>query len=209
MKYTSACSLVCVFFQLFLIFSFVLWMNVRANSETWPFVISCALSRTPEHDVYRHMWFAIWRSQFFGNYMYRSPRCHSHTCTCILVTLCKACPEESSSVLGIPSFHVFTMYVLCLLTTPTSHVSLLSLSLSGPEYQLYLSDVFAVVQGHHPHSSSHADHSRSSAATDFTLHALKSIPGCVGRLVKVVFKGQSADTCQMWVEQISHQMQSE
>ena len=85
---------------------------------------------------------------------------------------------------------------------------------------LYLSDIFSVTHGQpssHPppptrpqsSSSSHPKRNHApSQALDFTVFALKSLPGTVGHPVKVTFKGQSADTCQLWAEQIGHQMMS-
>lgn len=73
---------------------------------------------------------------------------------------------------------------------------------------LYLSDIFAVVS-ETPGKSKHSqDSSLDSHPTTFTLHALRSCAGSVGQLVKVVFKCSKSDTCQMWAQQIHHQMQN-
>ena len=58
-------------------------------------------------------------------------------------------------------------------------------------------------------SSSSLSSSSSSSDCYFTLHALKSRPGSVGQLVRVSFRCPTPDTAETWVEQITHQMQSE
>lgn len=83
---------------------------------------------------------------------------------------------------------------------------------------LYLSDVFAVVPGAllpPPRSRAPRRLSTSSIETccEFTIHALKSIPNSPGALMRVTFKSTNntsiSDACQVWTQQIKHQLQSE
>lgn len=83
---------------------------------------------------------------------------------------------------------------------------------------LYLSDVFAVVPGplFSPQQSRGPRRlSTSSIETccEFTIHALRSIPNSPGVLVRVTFKSNNntsvSDACQVWTQQIKHQLQSE
>lgn len=57
-------------------------------------------------------------------------------------------------------------------------------------------------------SSTSLGSSSSSTNCYFTLHALKSHPGTIGRLIKVSFRCPTPETAETWVEQITHQMQS-
>ena len=83
---------------------------------------------------------------------------------------------------------------------------------------LYLSDVFAVVPGPNrapPRSRGPRRLSSSSieSCCEFTIHALRAVPGSPGVLTRLIFKGSKTtsvtDACEIWVQQIKHQLQSE
>ncbi len=48
-----------------------------------------------------------------------------------------------------------------------------------------------------------------SADCYFTLYALRSQPGSIGKLARVTFRCPTPETAETWVEQITYQMQSE
>lgn len=85
---------------------------------------------------------------------------------------------------------------------------------------LFLSDIFAVAlempspshHHHHPHqtppSPTSTRFSNTPDPTHFTVHALKSMAGSVGTLMKTTFRCPTSDSCLLWYEQIQHQMQN-
>ena len=75
-----------------------------------------------------------------------------------------------------------------------------------PKEMLYLSDIFALVPG--SVSKRARGSTENSEPTEFTLHALKSCPESAGHITKVPFRCPSSETCQIWTQQIHHQMQS-
>ena len=83
---------------------------------------------------------------------------------------------------------------------------------------LYLSDIFAVVPGpNRPPPRSRGPRRLSSSSIDscceFTVHALRAVPGTPGALTRLTFKSTKTtsvtDACDVWVQQIKHQLQSE
>ena len=79
---------------------------------------------------------------------------------------------------------------------------------------LYLSDIFAVIPSP-PRSRGPRRLSSSSmeSCCEFTIHALRAVPGSPGVLTKLTFRSTKTtsvtDACDIWVQQIKHQLQSE
>jgi len=95
-------------------------------------------------------------------------------------------------------------------TLEEDHISWVPRKASGkkevPKELLYLSDVFALVPGNV--SKRGRGSTENSEPTEFTLHALKSCPETAGQITKVLFRCPSSETCQIWSQQIYHQMQN-
>ena len=97
-----------------------------------------------------------------------------------------------------------------LLLPPSPPSPLLPSPLSGDEDSLWYGDIYAVVVGN-PRKLSARDSSHSlhrPEAQEFTLYALRSVPGTPGLLKEVTFKCPSAEVCQNWSDQIYYRTQS-
>eukprot|EP00731_Ephydatia_muelleri_P001820 Em0001g1820a len=80
----------------------------------------------------------------------------------------------------------------------------------GDEDSLWYGDIYAVVVGN-PRKLSARDSSHSlhrPEAQEFTLYALRSVPGTPGLLKEVTFKCPSAEVCQNWSDQIYYRTQN-
>eukprot|EP00731_Ephydatia_muelleri_P001824 Em0001g1824a len=80
----------------------------------------------------------------------------------------------------------------------------------GDEDSLWYGDIYAVVVGN-PRKLSARDSSHSlhrPEAQEFTLYALRSVPGTPGLLKEVTFKCPTAEVCQNWSDQIYYRTQN-
>ncbi|CAI8031706.1 Ceramide kinase [Geodia barretti] len=100
----------------------------------------------------------------------------------------------------------------CTVTLEEDRITWAPVKSSGKEC-LYLSDIFAVIPSP-PRSRGPRRLSSSSmeSCCEFTIHALRAVPGSPGVLTKLTFRSTKTtsvtDACDIWVQQIKHQLQN-